>query len=308
MAPIRIPPLLATSIEGWEDDTASKWLPELSNRLERLSDLWDIEILAPFEPGGVTAWVAPVRQADGGHAVAKVVIPHREARHEAAALTAWGGEGAVELLAHAPDEDAMLIERCRPGTPLTLLGDPDAIIDAGARVLRQTWVPAPDGHPFESLAEVAGWFADLVAERQARLGEPLPQDLVDTALELLRTLPTTATRQVVLHHDLHPGNVLLHQRGWLAIDPKPQVGDPAFDPVQLVLQSGEVLDELDPLDVVRGRVERLADLLDLGPGRLAGWGLARCVEWALYDIDSGRPDDGARHAQRAALFAPLVRL
>ena len=38
---------------------------------------------------------------------------------------------------------------------------------------------------------------------------------------------------MLLHTDLHAGNVLAAEREpWLAIDPKPYVGDPAYDVTQ----------------------------------------------------------------------------
>jgi streptomycin 6-kinase len=47
---------------------------------------------------------------------------------------------------------------------------------------------------------------------------------------LLRELPPTAGRRVLLHGDFNPGNVLAGRTGtWVAIDPKPMIGDPAYD-------------------------------------------------------------------------------
>lgn len=302
-----LPPALADSVAHWEDDTAARWLTELPTRLGRLVERWDLEIGEPFEPGGVTAWVAPV-SADGKPAVLKIVVPHREARDEAPALRAWNGVGAPRLLDDAPDEHALLMERCTPGTPLSDVDDPETIVDVGAEVLSRLWRADTDGHEFEPLSAIGEWFADTVDERADRFADESPVDpgLADLAIEHLRTLPRTADRRVLLHHDLHPGNILLDaERGWLAIDPKPQVGDPAFDPVQLVLQSSDPLEDPDPTRTVRRRVERLSVQLDLDADRLAAWGLARCVEWAYYELDHGARDSATRHAQRAALFAAI---
>ena len=57
------------------------------------------------------------------------------------------------------------------------------------------------------------------------------------------------------------------------IDPKPYVGDPAYDVVQHLLNCPARL-TADPL----GLVARLADLLDLDPERLRLWLFARCVQ------------------------------
>jgi streptomycin 6-kinase len=45
-------------------------------------------------------------------------------------------------------------------------------------------------------------------------------DLARTAVDLLRTLPATANREVLLVTDLHAGNVLSAEREpWLVVDP-----------------------------------------------------------------------------------------
>ncbi|HEY5062631.1 MAG TPA: aminoglycoside phosphotransferase family protein [Gemmatimonadaceae bacterium] len=63
-----------------------------------------------------------------------------------------------------------------------------------------------------------------------RLPDPA---LVQAGLELVAELPATAEQLVVLFTDLHAGNVLRAERApWLAIDPKPFVGDPAYDSTQ----------------------------------------------------------------------------
>jgi streptomycin 6-kinase len=295
-------------VANWEDDTAATWHADLPERLDRLTKRWGLDLGAPYEPGGVTAWVAPVTRHDGAPAVLKIVVPHREARDEGPALAAWNGLGAPHLFDQAPEEHALLMERCEPGTPLSDLTDPEEKVDIGAQVLSRLWRADATTHAFEPLAAVADWFADLVEERRARFGATSPVDpaLTDLAVEHLRTLPRTADRQVLLHHDLHPGNILRDDaRGWLAIDPKPQVGDPAFDPIQLVLQSSDPLDGPDPARTVRRRVERLAVLLELDADRLAAWGLARCVEWAHSGLLRNERDSATRQAERAALFAAV---
>ena len=75
-------------------------------------------------------------------------------------------------------------------------------------------------------------------------------------MELLRNLPRTAQRNVVLGTDLHAGNVLAAEREpWLVIDPKPYVGDPAYDPVQYMLNNpGRLISDNDRF------IGRIADL------------------------------------------------
>lgn len=98
---------------------------------------------------------------------------------------------------------------------------------------------------------------------------------------LLRELPRLSSDTVILCTDLHAGNVLAAAREpWLAIDPKPYVGDRTYDALQHILNC---LDRLraDPLALVR----RLAGLLDVDERRLSQWTFARCVLWSLEHPD-----------------------
>ena len=100
---------------------------------------------------------------------------------------------------------------------------------------------------------------------------------------MLRTLPGSCGTGVVVHGDLNPGNVLRSAgAGWLAIDPKPLLGDPAFDPWPLLEQVDDPFRSADPCAVLTGRTRVVAHELDLDPGRIAAWGLARSVESALW--------------------------
>ncbi|MGH9184318.1 MAG: aminoglycoside phosphotransferase family protein [Acidimicrobiales bacterium] len=74
--------------------------------------------------------------------------------------------------------------------------------------------------------------------------------------------------------DLHAGNVLAAERKpWLAIDPKPYVGDPTYDPLQPLLNCHERL-RADPHGLAHG----MADLLELDREPLLLWVFARCVQ------------------------------
>ncbi len=90
---------------------------------------------------------------------------------------------------------------------------------------------------------------------------------------LFRALPSSASRSVLLCTDLHAENVLAAEREpWLAIDPKPYVGDPAYDVLQHILNCPGRL-HADPARLAR----RMAALCDLEAERVTAWLLARAV-------------------------------
>ena len=263
-----------------ERDGRDAWLGTIEATVRALERRWSIEVGRPFQPGGTTAWVAPARPLDGCQGrdqelVLKVGWRHPEADHEPDGLEAWDGRGAVRLhAAHGRDDTiAILIERCRPGT--TLADRPETEQDTIlAGLLRRLWIEPPPGHPFRPLQQMCDFWADQFEADWAGRPPGLDAGLARLGMELFRSLPGTAGREVLLCTDLHAGNVLAAEREpWLVIDPKPYVGDPTYDPVQHMLNCEERLRH-DPV----GFLGRLAGLLDLDRDRLRLWLFARCVQ------------------------------
>ena len=213
--------------------------------------------------------------AEGEPAVLKVQRPHREDEHEAAALELWDGEGAIRLLDHDPDEHALLLERCVPGTPVSAVGQ-EAALDVFVTLLPRLWKPA--GAPFRTLAAEAAWWADSLEATWERFARPFERRLLDAALEALTELPRTQGEQVLLHQDLHADNVLSAQREpWLAIDPKPLSGEREFG-IAPVVRSRELGHSRQ--DVLR-RFDRLVSELGLDGERARGWTIAQTIAWAF---------------------------
>jgi streptomycin 6-kinase len=97
--------------------------------------------------------------------------------------------------------------------------------------------------------------------------------LVQQGLELFEELPSTATTEVLLATDLHAGNVLRAEREpWLVIDPKPFLGDPAYDATQHLLNGWARL-RSDPMRTI----QNFSHLLGVEWERVRLWIFARLV-------------------------------
>ncbi|HUF70799.1 MAG TPA: aminoglycoside phosphotransferase family protein [Longimicrobiales bacterium] len=95
--------------------------------------------------------------------------------------------------------------------------------------------------------------------------------LVEDGLRVFEELSAGGDDGVLLATDLHAGNVLTAQREpWLVIDPKPFIGDPAYDATQHLLNCKPRV-HADP----RGTVARFAELLDVDSERVRLWLFAR---------------------------------
>jgi streptomycin 6-kinase len=220
----------------------------------------------------------------GVDAVLKVQRPHRESEHEAAALELWDGDGAVRLLAHDPEEHALLLERCVPGTPLAEAGQ-DTALDVFVDLLPRLWKSA--GAPFRPLADEAAWWAECLPRQDWSVAP----ELLDAALEALRDLPGTQAEQVLLHQDLHGENVLAARREpWLAIDPKPLAGEREFG-VAPIVRSFEL--GHSKRDVLY-RFDRLTAELGLDRERARGWTIAQTAAWAFDSTYHGTHVETAR--------------
>jgi streptomycin 6-kinase len=263
-------------------DTAA-WLEELPARLDRCLRRWDLTPGEPYLEGGSASYTLRVTTGDGTPAVLKIPWPHRETEHEAAALRAWAGEGAVRLLDHEHEDHALLLERAEPGHPLTA-SHPDVAVGEIMRLVQRLAVPV--GGPFTRLEDEAAHWAEAL-----RAGPSPDAELAEVAVGLVDELAPTQGPTVLLHQDLHAGNVLAARREpWLAIDPKPLAGEKAFAVAPMVRD--HTLGHTR--EAVRRRLDRACDELDLDRERARGWTIVQTVAWA-----GGDEAITARHVQTA---------
>lgn len=266
------------------------WLRGLPTLIEELTRDWRLLLGPAFEHDGYTAVVLPARGADGEDAVLKLAFPHLEGRDEAAGLAFWDGDPTARLLRVDCERNAMLIERCRPGHDLRALPKEhrETVL---AELIRRLWRRPPEGHRFRPLASmISYWAQESLADAERWPDEPLVREGLAVWDELSR--PTAD--DVMLGTDVHAGNVLAgERRPWLVIDPKPFVGDPAYDATQHLFDTQAEV-EADPAAAIR----RFAELLDLDEARVRAWAFARFA--------AERRDDAGEWARANALARRLA--
>jgi streptomycin 6-kinase len=260
-----------------ESEPGREWLERLPGLVAGCLSDWELDAGEPFEYA-YASLAMPVTRADGTGAVLKVQFPHRESDHEADALQVWSGAGAVRLLDRDDERAALLIERCVPGAHLSTAG-PDRALNVLIGLLPRLWKPA--GEPFNTLAEEAAWWVSYLTDSWERAGRPCERRLLDAALDGLRELPPNQGEQVLLHQDLHAGNVLAAEREpWLVIDPKPLVGEREFG-VAPIVRSFELGHSRS---AVLARFDRITGELGLDRERARGWTIGQTLAWA-FDSD-----------------------
>ena len=198
------------AIEDWRINTPAM----LADARKR----WHLET-GPAYLSGSAGLVFPATRRDGSHVVVKLILPHREAEHEADALAAWNGNGAVKLIDRTSDGWILLLERCEPGTPLAA-ADPNTAISIFAHLLPRLWLPAADSS-FTTLRDEAHHWLGSMRANWERAGRPFDQRVLDATMEALAHLAETQGRTGAPASGSPWGQRFVRPQGALACD-RPQ--------------------------------------------------------------------------------------
>lgn len=308
--PIEVPPALAAALAQYEGAAGRAWTAALPGLAGSSLDRWELR-LDGRAAHGVMALVLPVLRSDGSRAVLKLQPVTEESKGEPLALRAWGGRGAVRLLRHDPATGTMLLERLDPTRPLTAVPDDTAAARTLVELLaRLTDAPVPRG--LRQLADVTAAMLDRTPTAVGALGAPDGRRLVRDCAAAVREVAGEPGDRL-LHWDLHYDNVLAvpasdAERGgpWLAIDPKPLVGDPGFELFPALRNRWDDITATgDVARAVRRRFDVMTEVLGLARERARGWTLARVLQNALWDVRDGETAlDPVQTAIARALLTP----
>ncbi|MER3554487.1 MAG: hypothetical protein C4331_09080 [Meiothermus sp.] len=267
-------------------DGGADWIKRLLGLLETYAERWDLGLGEPF--GLSFNYVVEAWLEDGSEAVLKLGIPCPDFRYELWALGSYAGRGAVRLLESDLEGGAMLLERVRPGNRLTRLEPGDEASHLAAEIMRKLH-QTPVQHDFP---HVSDWGRELLEAHQRkdpRLSK-IPSALLDEALAAYPDLLASSPAPVLLHGDLHHFNILRGQNGWVAIDPKGGLGDPAYEPAQF-LHNPSFADKSAGIEcwpdlVLRTarRLEIFSEALSIPKERIRAWGIFQAALsswWAL---------------------------
>jgi streptomycin 6-kinase len=250
----------------------------VSERFAAAVDAWGLR--HPRSLGG--GFVALVCEAtrDGEPVVLKVnPRGHRDAAQlagEAAALAFWAPTGAVPSVFDSRDGGlTILLERLVPGTVLerTSIDWDDRLALLGALAARL--------HEHKPPADLGVSMSDFARDwREALAGEP---ELLGELDELI----APAEDDVLVHADLHGGNVLLHGEDWKVIDPKSVRGNRHADIWALIEPDAPPLPTA-PRAAVRtawARVERYARAAGMDAECAGAWARVRALAESTWVSD-----------------------
>ncbi len=240
-AALRLQPMVRARLAGL-GPAGEAWRADLPGLLARLCARWGARVVGRSLPGGSASLVVPVETATGPAAL-KVAVPGEDLGPEARVLAVASGSGYARLLGHAPEDQAVLVERLGP----SLDRSPQPVeesLETLSRTLRLAWDAVPG-----DLVPAPARGADRASTRHARLtglarsAGPRELEGWDGALlEALRCAERRAAAYdprdcVVAHGDAHPGNLLRRPAvadptdpgAWAFVDPDGVRAEPACD-------------------------------------------------------------------------------
>ena len=246
-----------------------------------------------------------VFRSDGSVAVVKALKPFDDVGDElrGAHFLKWrDGEGAVRLLGR--DRRKMLLEYGGEQLLTAVLDaeDDETATEIAADVLAKLHHPSDRPAPAQ-LQPLRERFAALFGMAKMASGTRHCSIYAEAA-KLAASLLDDSPIEVPLHGDLHHDNIVLSQRGWLAIDPKGVLGDPGFDAANLFYNPLD-RDALcgDPKRIAR-IAQALSRILKQDPRRLLDHAFAYgCLSAAWHGEDGNAKDENRELAVARSIRA-----
>ncbi|RCK71079.1 aminoglycoside phosphotransferase [Desertihabitans brevis] len=277
------------------------WADRLPRLLADLARAWSLTVTGVLA-GGTASVVVRAVAADGRPVVVKVAVPGTGSARQVQTLLSAAGNGYVQVLAYAPEYEAVLLEAL--GTSLEVSGWPpgDQLVRL-ARLLRRAWQVTPSAAAGPPEDKAAG-LAALVSRLWHDLARPCPEPVVVEALACAarRAADFDPSACVVVHGDAAAANAarVLAPRpgtedGFVLLDPDGFVGDPTYDLGVAVRDwCPQLLASRFPADLLAGWCETVAGEADADPAVVWDWGFLERVStglflWSLDGREQARP-------------------
>ena len=279
---------LKKNIISMYNDEGQQWLDSLPDITAKIANEHNLSGLTPVN-NMTFNYVASGYQNDKP-IILKMGMNSKALVKEVLCLKAFALASAAEVIAH--DNNMIIMQRAVPG--FTLKNHfPDNDMDATkilCEKLKELYKASiPESHNLYHLSEL---FKTLDQKLD------IPDEILSKAKHLRDKLLSTTTEEVLLHGDLHFDNILKNgdsesrrssksEDGWLVIDPKGFIGDPAFEPAAFLCNPiPAVLQENKPRELIENRINICSADLGIDAQRITDWLYAKsvlCWAWSLED-------------------------
>lgn len=285
------------------DQSSRDWFDTLPAVMGEVLEHWQASVDGESRHGAEGIAV-PVR-VGGQPLMVKFQQPTAAFAEQAQALRDWCGRGMVRLIEADLDRGAMLLERLDDARPFSAEPLDEALVEIGALLRRQAVSPPP-GHSYPTTRQLVSDVRCDLVERNQTVGEPLDQPTLTAVLEACDWLLSRDDPGLMVNADLHHDQVLRRHVAmaahvadagtegveWVAVDPRPMVGDPAHQcPQSLWSLEGRL-----PLgsSSIRQKLALLSDAAGFDETSARSWTLVRGADYWLWGLANGLTHDPER--------------
>lgn len=262
-------------------DKGNQWLDSLPKITAKIAKEHNLSALIPVN-NMTFNYVASGYQNDNP-IILKISLNSKALAKEASCLKAFAKHAVAEVI--ADDNNMIIMQRAVPGSTLKDHfpdNDEEATKILCASVKKLHKASIPKSHNFYHLNELFKALEQTL---------DIPNEILTKAQHFKDNLLKSTTKEVLLHGDLHHDNILKNGDGWLVIDPKGFIGDPAFEPAAYLCNPiPELLQENQPREIIANRINICSAELGIDSRRISDWLYAKsvlCWAWSLEDnLDS----------------------
>lgn len=230
-----------------------------------------------------TSSLLPVKTAKHGINAMLKVTDDADEQTGNALMAWWEGHGAAKVIAH--ENDAILLARATGTGSLATMSRSGQDSEA-CRILCATAnrLHTPSTKPLPKLTSLHEWFSSL------KPAAVKYDSTLTLCAEISEELLSSPRDIVVLHGDLHHGNVLdFETSGWLAIDPKGLIGERGFDFAN-IFTNPDLDNPVPPVatipEIFKQRLSIVTEMANLEQERLLKWIIAWCGLSTVWSLES----------------------
>ena len=252
--------------------------------LRFLAQKWSLTKLVAIEHSGVN--LVFTARKNRTPVILKIIPDAHAFTAELHALEYYKKHGVVPLLRKDSKHQALLLEYIQPGISLkTLFPRQDSeAVHITAQLIKRLRAAS---HEKAAVYSISFKKLDEITHTLQTINKSaLPEKLLSTAKKFSATL-LKEKHSTILHGDLHHENILLSAKdGWLAIDPKGLIGDPAYEVATFICNPmPELMNRINIIALLKTRFSLFSALLGVDMQRLYKWAYVRAVLGACWQIE-----------------------
>ncbi len=276
------------------------WIQNLPTVIFELSEHWHLSDVTPVDKM-IYNYVAFAKQNNNTSVILKLSCDKALIEDEYRALKHFNGVSAIKVLDMHTSLNALLLEQAVPGY-LLKASHPKNIENTIKIYTRIVTALASQPKPYKRYTHVEKWCQAIDRIHDNRI----KPEHIDKAKELRDYLLSSVEKEYLCHGDLHLENIILHNKGWLGIDPKGIIGEMAFEASAFdLIEKCEWTEPETIPNKINLRIKLLANNLGIIEDRLLGWVFLRVIISAQWFIeDNGCPDEMLK---LASILYPMLR-